>query len=83
MWNTIDGKLCRTFEFRNFIEAFAFVTKIALIAERLNHHPEIRIQYNIVALSLCTHDEENKITEKDRHTAERIDQAYKLSLLQP
>jgi 4a-hydroxytetrahydrobiopterin dehydratase len=83
MWNTIDGKLCRTFEFKNFIEAFAFVTKVALISERLNHHPEIRIQYNIVTLSLCTHDEENKITEKDRHTAERIDQAYKLSLLQP
>jgi 4a-hydroxytetrahydrobiopterin dehydratase len=80
MWTIQEGKLCRTFEFRNFVEAFAFTTKIALISERINHHPEIVIQYNKVLLSLCTHDEENTITEKDRHLAERIDQAFKISL---
>ncbi|MFN5317917.1 MAG: 4a-hydroxytetrahydrobiopterin dehydratase [Bacteroidia bacterium] len=77
MWNTIEGKLHRAFEFRNFVEAFAFITKVALIAERVNHHPEIRNTYNKVDLFLCTHDEENTITEKDRHLAEKIDQAYK------
>lgn len=80
MWNTIDGKLYRAFEFRNFIEAFAFITKVALLAESLNHHPEIRNTYNKVELYLCTFDQENSITEKDKHLAERIDQVYKSTI---
>ena len=83
MWSTDQGKLHKQFEFRNFIEAFAFVTKVAMISERVNHHPEIYIRYKTVELHLCTHDEENTITEKDRHLAERIDQAYKLCLTEP
>jgi 4a-hydroxytetrahydrobiopterin dehydratase len=77
MWNTVDGKLNKTFEFRNFIEAFAFVTKVALLAERTNHHPELRIMYNKVDIYLYTGDEENTITEKDKHLAEKIDQVFK------
>lgn len=66
MWTTIDGQLQREFEFKNFIEAFSFMTKVALLAERVNHHPEIRNIYNKVEIFICTHDEENTITEKDR-----------------
>ncbi len=77
MWITTEGKLYKEFEFRNFVEAFAFLTKVALIAERVNHHPEIRNIYNKVEIFLCSHDEENTVTEKDRHLAEKIDQVYK------
>jgi 4a-hydroxytetrahydrobiopterin dehydratase len=80
MWNTTDGKLHKEFLFKNFVEAFAFITKVALIAERVNHHPEIRNVYNKVEIILCTHDEESTITEKDKHLAEKIDQAYKSTI---
>lgn len=56
------------------------MSKVALIAERLNHHPEIRNIYNTVELYLYTHDQENTITEKDRHLAERIDQVFKTTV---
>ena len=52
MWNTTDGKLHKEFLFKNFVEAFAFITKVALIAERVNHHPEIRNVYNKVEIYL-------------------------------
>ncbi len=81
MWNTTEGKLHKSFEFKNFVEAFAFLTKVALIAERVNHHPEIRNVYNKVDIFLCTHDEENTITEKDKHLAEKIDQVFKSAVL--
>jgi 4a-hydroxytetrahydrobiopterin dehydratase len=77
MWNTVDGKLYKEFNFRNFAEAFSFLTRVALIAERVNHHPEIRNVYSKVEILLCTHDAENTITEKDRHLAEKIDQVFK------
>ena len=80
MWETVDEKLHRNFEFKNFIEAFAFISNVALISERVNHHPEIRNIYNKVEIFLYTHDEENTITEKDRHLAEKIDQAYKTTV---
>ena len=63
--------------FKNFVEAFAFMTKVALIAERANHHPEFRNIYNKVDIFLYTHDAENTVTEKDKHLAEKIDQVYK------
>jgi 4a-hydroxytetrahydrobiopterin dehydratase len=82
MWNTTEeGKLHKSFEFKNFVEAFAFLTKVALIAERVNHHPEIRNVYNKVDIFLYTHDEENTITEKDKHLAEKIDQVFKSAVL--
>lgn len=80
MWETLDEKLYRNFEFKNFIEAFAFISKVALIAERVNHHPEIRNMYNKVEIFLYTHDQEDAITEKDRHLAEKIDQVYKSTI---
>jgi 4a-hydroxytetrahydrobiopterin dehydratase len=77
MWQELDGKLHKEFIFKNFIDAFAFLSKVALIAERVNHHPEIRNVYNKVDIYLYTHDAENTITEKDRHLAEKIDQVFK------
>ena len=77
MWETSAGKLHKEFVFKNFVEAFAFMTKVALIAERVNHHPEFRNIYNTVEIYLYTHDAENTITEKDKHLAEKIDQVFK------
>ena len=55
-WDIVDAKLHREFKFENFIEAFAFMTKLAFVAERLNHHPEWTNTYNKVSMSLTTHD---------------------------
>jgi 4a-hydroxytetrahydrobiopterin dehydratase len=81
MWEMKDEKLHRRFTFKDFIEAFAFLSKVALISERLNHHPEIRCMYNVVDLYLYTEDQEDTITEKDRHLADRIDQVFKSTIL--
>ena len=55
-WESVEGKLHREFKFENFIEAFAFMTKLAMVAERLNHHPEWTNVYNKVSVWLTTHD---------------------------
>ncbi len=72
-WITADNSLKQTFKFKNFIEAWAFMSKVALIAEKLNHHPEWSNVYNTVSITLTTHDEGNTITEKDRELARQID----------
>ena len=73
MWQEKDNKLTRTFEFENFIEAFGFMTQVALIAEKMDHHPNWGNVYNSVTISLSTHDMGNIVTEKDRKLAEAID----------
>jgi 4a-hydroxytetrahydrobiopterin dehydratase len=73
MWNESDNKLTRTFQFADFVEAFAFMTKVALIAEKMNHHPEWRNVYNTVEITLTTHDAGNTVTEKDLKLAAKID----------
>ena len=73
MWNEEDNKLKRTFEFNNFVEAFAFMTKVAIIAEKMDHHPNWSNVYNRVSIELCTHDQGNIVTEKDRELARSID----------
>lgn len=72
-WQEENKKLTKTFEFKNFTEAFAFMTRVAFIAEKLGHHPEWSNVYNKVTIQLCTHDDGNKITEKDREMAIEID----------
>ena len=72
MWKEIDNKLTRTFEFDNFIEAFAFMTKVAFAAEAQQHHPNWSNVYNKVTIELTTHDKGNTITEKDRKLAKAI-----------
>lgn len=74
MWKEENNTLSQTFKFKNFIEAFAFMTKVALIAEKINHHPEWKNIYNKVEITLCTHDKGNTITEKDRKLAKSIDE---------
>ncbi len=73
MWKETNNKLTRTFEFENFVEAFAFMTKVAFLAEAQAHHPNWSNVYNKVTIELTTHDEGNTITEKDRKLAKAID----------
>ena len=73
MWKEENNTLKRTYEFENFIEAFAFMTKVALLAEKVDHHPFWSNVYNKVTIELSTHDAGNVITEKDRKLASLID----------
>lgn len=73
MWTEDNNKLTREFKFRNFTEAFGFMTKVALEAEKMDHHPNWSNVYNRVTIELTTHSEGNKVTEKDRKLAEIID----------
>lgn len=74
MWEEKNNFLSRTFEFKDFREAFAFMTRVAFLAEAFNHHPNWSNVYNKVTIQLTTHDAGNVITEKDRKLAEAIDQ---------
>jgi len=71
--NKTGSMLVRTFTFNDFSEAFAFMTRVALIAEKENHHPDWSNVYNRVIIKLSTHDAGNTITEKDRKLAAAID----------
>lgn len=71
-WKEEDDKLTREYEFKDFSEAFAFIARVALVAEKANHHPEIFNVYNKVRLSLYTHDAGNKVTERDHKLATAI-----------
>jgi 4a-hydroxytetrahydrobiopterin dehydratase len=76
-WTEQDHKLVKDFRFRDFSEAFAFLTRVAIEAEKRNHHPEIYNVYNKVITSLQTHDAGNIVTEKDRELAAAIDALLK------
>lgn len=71
-WSLNDGKLHRKCEFSNFVEAFGFMTKVAMIAESQNHHPEWSNVYNKVTVDLTTHAA-GGITEKDFEFVQEID----------
>jgi 4a-hydroxytetrahydrobiopterin dehydratase len=77
MWTEEDNKLKKSFQFTDFSEAFAFMTRVALVAERMNHHPWWSNVYNQVTIELNTHDAGNIVTDKDRKLAEAIDQIYR------
>ena len=77
MWEEIDNELVRKFEFKNFVEAFGFMTQIAIIAEKADHHPWWSNVYNQVEIRLTTHDAGNTITAKDRNLANEIDHLLK------
>lgn len=76
MWKEEKNQLSRSFEFVNFIEAFGFMTKVALAAEKIGHHPNWSNVYNKVDIILCTHDEGNTVTDKDRKLANEIDKVF-------
>jgi 4a-hydroxytetrahydrobiopterin dehydratase len=73
MWKEENNKLIKTFTFSNFIEAFGFMSKVAIVAEKMNHHPSWSNVYNKVSFELSTHDAGNIVTEKDRTLATAID----------
>jgi len=74
MWKEQDNKLKKTFQFKNFVDAFAFMTKVAIEAERMDHHPWWANVYDRVEIELSTHDAGNTVTNKDRKLAQIIDQ---------
>ena len=73
MWEEKNNKLVRNFIFKDFISAFSFLSKVALISEKLDHHPEILNVYNKVTIKLSTHDIGNKVSNKDFDLAKAID----------
>lgn len=74
MWQEQNNKLYRAFAFKDFKEAFNFITNVADIAQHHNHHPTICNTYNKVELWLNTHDAGNIVTNKDREMAAAIDE---------
>ena len=76
MWTEKNNKLSRKFTFKDFVEAFSFMTKVALIAEKMNHHPSWKNTYNSVQIQLSTHDAGDIVTDKDRKLAASIDKVY-------
>ena len=74
MWVEENLKLVNQYNFKDFKEAMVFINEVAKICEEVNHHPEIYNCYNSVKLSLCTHDANDNITEKDRQLARLIDE---------
>jgi len=73
MWTEADNKLYRKFQFADFSEAFAFMTRVALLAEKANHHPEWKNVWNTVDIWLSTHDAGDVVTDKDHKLAAKID----------
>lgn len=71
-WKEENNGLEREFEFKNFVEAWAFMSQVALLSEKANHHPDWSNTYNKVKIRLSTHDQGNTITEKDKKLAEQI-----------
>lgn len=71
-WKEVDNALTATIKFKDFSEAFAFMTRVALVAESHNHHPEWSNVYNTVTFKLRTHDAGNVVTDKDIRLAEAI-----------
>ena len=76
MWNESNNLLQRTFEFKDFSAAFAFMTRVAMIAEKLDHHPSWSNVWNKVSITLQTHSAGNTVTAKDREMAKLIDAVY-------
>lgn len=77
MWKEENNSLKKTFEFKDFTEAFGFMTRVAIIAEKMNHHPTWENTWNKVSFVLNTHDAGNIVTDKDRKLANAIDALVK------
>ncbi len=71
-WSWADTEITRTFEFTDFNESMGFVTRVAMEAEKADHHPDIDVRWNKVTLTLSTHSE-GGLTEKDLDLAEKAD----------
>lgn len=77
MWVEENNLLRKEFLFGDFREAFAFMTRVAFLAEELNHHPNWSNVYNKVNIELTTHDADNTVTDKDHQLAQAIDNILK------
>lgn len=73
MWQEQNNSLYRQFVFRDFSEAFGFITRVAMLAEQQNHHPTWTNTWNKVEIWLSTHEVGNTVTDKDRKLADAID----------
>lgn len=73
MWEEKNNRLIKNFEFKNFIEAFGFMTRVAIVAEKMDHHPFWTNVYNRVTIELSTHDAGDVVTDLDHQLAEEID----------
>jgi 4a-hydroxytetrahydrobiopterin dehydratase len=75
-WRVVDGRdaIAKSFRFKDFNQAFAFMTRVAMMAEKMDHHPEWSNVYNKVEITLSTHDA-GGLTERDIRLAKFIDQA--------
>lgn len=76
MWTEKNDQLVAEFQFKDFKQAFAFMTEVAFHAEAQGHHPNWTNVYNMVTFALNTHDAGNKVTEKDWELAKAIDEVY-------
>jgi 4a-hydroxytetrahydrobiopterin dehydratase len=72
-WKKEKNKLTKTIKFKDFTEAFSFMTRVALIAEKMDHHPFWTNIYNTVTIELSTHDAGDIVTDKDHKLARAID----------
>lgn len=77
MWREENNSLKKTFQFKDFTEAFGFMTRVAITAEKMNHHPTWTNTWNTVSFELSTHDAGNTVTDRDRKLAEAIDRLAK------
>ena len=82
MWKQVKDALVAELVFKNFVDAFAFITDVAALAEKHDHHPEWSNVYNRVTIRLTTHDAGNQVTDKDRKLAEAIEALASASLVQ-
>jgi 4a-hydroxytetrahydrobiopterin dehydratase len=73
MWKEENNRLKKTFTFKDFSEAFGFMTRVAIAAEKMNHHPAWTNVWNTVSFELSTHDAGDIVTDKDKKLAETID----------
>ena len=73
MWKEQNNSLYQQFAFTDFSQAFAFMTRVAMLAEKMDHHPNWSNIYNKVEITLTTHDAGNTVTNKDRQLAQAID----------
>jgi len=79
MWKEINNQLYQKFEFNDFNSAFGFMSRVAIAAEKIDHHPKWTNVWNIVEIWLSTHDAGNIITDKDRLLASLIEEIYQTS----
>lgn len=78
-WDIIDGKLIKSFAFKDFNAALKFINQVGAAAEAINHHPKITNVYNKVNFELWTHDQ-NSITGLDHQLSNEIDQIFENSI---